>query len=334
MINRNPEVSDLVLVRHPFPADERTVDQRIQAIHRKQGELGINNLLIIDSDSKLAEMRDSLEPLIGQNTQVEVLGGDGTASMVFSALSKIDKAVRFNTPGGGGACDIAHQSHPNFINRKSTSMSVFSPSIAHRPLLIEASHPDIEDDAFNKSLLAVSYFSLGFTALMSEIYNSEEFRSKMKNRHPKIRLANQALEIGKNIGQDTSFIADDGEGASQLSELVITNGNRMGGGSVHFYGNQLLGEGYGILDVDRTITWPVLAQTVGKAALGLYKKAGPDSVRNFTVSSLNGSDIVAQYDGETVYYPSGTLLSISTPKSKIEIVTSDIRYQTEHPLAA
>jgi hypothetical protein len=314
MVETLPSNVDRVLaIVHPNPANKTLVEQRLNDYETKPWILDGRDFDVVSTERTLEGTIEMLKKEARPGTQLDLMAGDGSYFNKYTAMSMLGLVNRSTTGGGGGACDVAHMINPFSSDQFSPWASMYSPAIEHQPLLVTAEHKDIPVGDRRRLLLAVAYFSIGFTADVSARFNDDDFRHKLDRLPPSLRLARQGVEISKRVirpGQTKQFEVEDEKGERTLSELAFSNGEQMAS-QIKFKDLKLMEPGYGRLEVEGKLDPSAIVGAIRRARKGNFDKFdGRDESNVFVVSSQTSDTIIAEANGEIFSYPSGTQFTV------------------------
>ncbi len=323
-------IENVVVFTNPNSANQKDSEEFIDKLNKLQNKNEFN-LYVQNNPVNDETFNHIFKKFVPKKTLIGPCGGDGTVHDVVnkyleykyneSNKDEIDPILTIISAGGSN--DTASQLHPVPWARKSPQKHLDSPAPYYRPLMIEISKGD-----YSKKIAAVSYFSIGLTSLLAKDYNSEEFRSSVANKNPKLKRLYQGLEIPKYLHKSQPFILEDQFGPRVLYDLIFPNGSRMAGGAIQFSSTDLLKKEYGRLEV-KSLTVPSVIKNMGKSVLGIYQQYGPDDKQEFIVKSLDESPIIIQADGEDYSIPSGSKVIINLGKVGLRLVSTRLFIPSE-----
>lgn len=311
------QYSNLLIICNDRSANQESIKRFIEKSEKLEQKSNLN----LDTHS-LSELNNpqALENLIrehGSETVIGIAGGDGTLHHFYNFLTnkKLERLVTIIS--GGGSNDTAAQLHPFSWYRNSPKAHLEGYTPYHQPLTVEVNNKD-----YQKIIHTVSYFSIGLTALLAQDYNSEEFRNKVEGKNPSLKRVYQAREIPKFLKNAEPFIYQPKEGkAKPLYDLVIPNGNRMSGGAIHFSGVDLLEPKFGKLEVTSN-KYPSVFKNMGKTLLSAYPKYSENQSLEFSIKTIDESDIIIQADGEDYQVPNNSNFKIYLGEKAVRFVTT------------
>lgn len=233
---------------------------------------------------------------------VAVVGGDGTHSDANEAARLAGFKGMMLAIAAGNACDLTH-------------------------MLLRARHVKDPAKALLESRQGKLYplaVTIGNLALNSEVYFSAgdaTYRVGKQVADPAWRALTEDMGEVKKFLKETSMtrrqlpearknplVLEDNSGKRIISDIVFPNGWRMAK-QIRFRGIKLLEPGYGRLELPKATVPSVLA-TFGRAGISAFERCEPEKVYECRVSTLDGSPVHAQRDGETLEFPSGLELTV------------------------
>ncbi len=321
-IHRTESGLDIATLSHPYPKNKELGLRTLEDTHRIVSRIG-GKIEEFQTHSDPEASIDQTRIIASKFKEIVVIGGDGTVSRTYSELQKLKAEgldiPYLNTYGGGHACDAAHMLHPVHRRMWPSFWNRGNP-IEHAPLVIEADHKDLAKNDPRRSKLAVLYMSLGFTAAVTSVFNSEEFKEKTGGMGHWHSLISEGLEIPTKVGRTPRLLFEFSDRKAQmLGELSVPNGPRMAGGAAKFGGIELFEDSYGLFYTPE-VNWRNIFSELYRARKGNFEKRSEPI--EFSVQSLDESDIDLQIDGDSYKYPSGSKFKISLGNKVVSLISS------------
>ncbi|HET6925143.1 MAG TPA: hypothetical protein VFH39_04900 [Candidatus Saccharimonadales bacterium] len=258
---------------------------------------------ILDTHPDASAMAEEFEANgITSEDGVAVVGGDGTHSDANEAARLAGFKGSMLAIAAGNACDLTHMllRHPHIKDPARAVME--SRQAKLYPLRVAIGSLVLNSEA---------YFSAGeATYQVGREVADPVWRARTENMHSVERFRQETLMTKRKLpdARRQPLWLEDNRGRRLISDVIFPNGWRMAK-QIRFSGVKLLEPGYGRLELPKATVASVLT-TFGKAGIGAFERCEADKTYECTVSSIDGSPVHAQRDGEIFEFPSGSTLTV------------------------
>jgi hypothetical protein len=231
-------------------------------------------------------------------------GGDGTNGQIVNALLSpegIERQLhleRFVPLRGGNASDVA-----TMLNGHNTAAQILElgRELYLHPLEIRSLYTD------ERSRFALGYFSVAATAAASYDLDQVKNTANRLTKATGFQLGREAVATWLSVGGFMPIrLQRDGLETEAVTDYLMVRGDRIAKvGRPHAELDKLAFEAIATKDTGYTKA----VVNLGKMARGNLHGDMRTSTE-FTVTSVDGSEIPVQYDGEAEFVPSGSIFSV------------------------
>lgn len=261
--------------------------------------------------STQADFRYTEDEVIGRARGGDVIfgaGGDGTANYIGNLVMSDafheagHGALPFVPLRGGNANDLAVM-----LNGRRTAADILRSGryAQMKPLETVYSSPAEAGKRY-----AFAYFSIGATALASERLEMIKNTANKLTRSTGFQQAREAFAAWQSLSSAPDFkVTQAGEAPEVYADLLFIKGNRMAK-----YGRPHASLAAGSFETIASRLDGPLSVITNMLALQRGKKYGQLLASAcFSAESADNAPLLAQYDGETAYIPSGSDVRVRVP---------------------
>lgn len=269
-----------------------------------------------DANKKLVE--DNAK-LLGLNSLICIVGGDGTTSQIIEGLitsdllQKDQKATPVLPLWGGNANDLAHMLNGTLIKRSIQSLLKQAHIVPIHPLKCSLK----DQDGSKITRLAVCYAGFGATAFAAMSLNKPAHRHSKLHALPGGRAIQNIITVAGAFIGAPKFAVKEADDIHIVYERIFSNGSRMA--KLKYLPVELTDEMFYL----NTLEHKKITSAIPKLLDSTRRRVSAKFLRNFAYFTTQ-ENVWGQFDGEPLEIAAHTKVQVELSPQAFRAVTTNL----------